>query len=157
MLTIKIIAIGKLKEKFWEDAYAEYAKRISAYAKLSLCEIADIDPNKCGGIAKSTEKEADSILNNIEDGEYVSLLDVKGKPYSSEDIAELFESIPIQGVSKIVFILGGSDGVHQIIKDRANSKISFGKITLPHNLARIVLVEQIYRVFKINRGEPYHK
>ena len=157
MLSIKIIAIGRLKEKFWEDAYAEYAKRISAYAKLSLCEIADIDPNKCGGIAKSTEKEAECILNNIEDGDYVSLLDVKGKTYSSEDIAELFEKLPVQGVSKIVFVLGGSDGVHKIVKDRANSKISFGKITLPHNLARVVLIEQIYRAFKINRGEPYHK
>ncbi len=147
MLKITIVAVGKLKEKFWKEACQEYLKRLSAYAKVSICELPD----------SNKEKEAAAILEVLPEKDPVLLLDIKGKELSSEQLSEKIDSYSLYGASHLVFIVGGSDGVTNEIKKRATQCISFGPITLPHNLARVVLLEQIYRAFKISRKEPYHK
>lgn len=147
MLKITIFAVGKLKESFWKDAVAEYLKRLDAYAKTSVREIPD----------SNKEKEAVALLDALPEKVPVILLDVKGKEVSSEALAQKIDRYALDGNSHLAFIIGGSDGVTAEVRARATERISFGPITLPHNLARVVLVEQIYRAFKIQRGEPYHK
>lgn len=147
MLSITIFAVGKLKESFWKDACAEYLKRLGAYAKVSIREIPD----------SNKEREADALLHNLLEHCPILLLDIKGKETSSEELATKLDSYALSGESQLVFVIGGSDGVTKEIKQKATERISFGPITLPHNLARVVLLEQIYRAFKISRGEPYHK
>lgn len=147
MLKITIFAVGKLKESFWKDAVAEYLKRLDAYAKTSVREIPD----------SNKEKEAVALLDALPEKAPVILLDIKGKEVSSEALAQKIDRYALDGNSHIAFIIGGSDGVTAEVRARATERISFGPITLPHNLARVVLVEQIYRAFKIQRGEPYHK
>lgn len=150
MLKIDILAVGKLKETFWRNACDEYLKRLSAYAKISVHEVPDSCP--CN--------EAPALfgyLDALSPSAHIVLLDIKGKEYSSEQLAETLESWTVSGISHIIFIIGGSEGVTAEIKQRAHERISFGPITLPHNLARVVLLEQLYRAFKILRGEPYHK
>ena len=149
MWQIDVIAVGKLKERFWRDACAEYQKRLKAYVKLKIHEVAD----------SSVAQEEELVLGVLEKmpGAHVVLLDIAGTPTSSEALARTFEELPHTGVSHIVFIIGGSCGVGDGVKAAAHKRISFGPITMPHNLARVVLLEQIYRAFKINRGEPYHK
>lgn len=149
MLQIDVIAVGKLKEAFWRDACAEYQKRLQAYAKLQIHEVADSSPNQ----------EAELVLGVLAKctGAHVILLDVAGRETSSEQLATKLDTLAVQGHSRVAFIIGGSSGVTDAVKRAANERMSFGPITLPHNLARVVLLEQIYRAFKINRGEPYHK
>lgn len=147
MLKITIFAVGKLKESFWKDAVAEYLKRLDAYAKTSVREIPD----------SNKEKEAVALLDALPEKVPVILLDIKGKEVSSEALAQKIDRYALDGNSHLAFIIGGSDGVTAEVRARATERISFGPITLPHNLARVVLVEQIYRAFKIQRGEPYHK
>lgn len=147
MLKITIFAVGKLKESFWKDAVAEYLKRLDAYAKTSVREIPD----------SNKEKEAVALLDALPEKVPVILLDIKGKEVSSEALAQKIDRYALDGNSHIAFVIGGSDGVTAEVRARATERISFGPITLPHNLARVVLVEQIYRAFKIQRGEPYHK
>jgi 23S rRNA (pseudouridine1915-N3)-methyltransferase len=157
MLRIKIIAVGKLKERFWADACAEYLKRLKAYATVEVCEVPDIDPAKAGGESAAVEREGESILRAIPQGAHVCLLAIEGKRVSSEQFSEAIEAMMVGGTSTCVFVIGGSCGVSASVYARANSKVSFGAITLPHNLARVVLLEQIYRAFKIMLNEPYHK
>lgn len=147
MLSIHIFAIGKLKESFWKDACAEYLKRLSAYAKVNVKELPD----------SNKQREAELILQHLSQNGPILLLDIKGKEISSEKLASKIDSYALAGNSQLTFIIGGSDGVTEEVKKRATERISFGPITLPHNLARVVLLEQIYRAFKISRGEPYHK
>lgn len=150
MLKITVIAVGKLKEKFWKEACNEYSKRMGAYANFSIKELAD----------SNAEREASLIegaLDSMGPGAHIVLLDIRGKETSSEGLAFKLDDLAVRGVSHVVFVIGGSDGVTQSVKERANERMSFGPITLPHNLARVVLLEQIYRACKINRGEPYHK
>lgn len=147
MLSIHIFAIGKLKESFWKDACAEYLKRLSAYAKVNVKELPD----------SNKQREAELILQHLSQGAPILLLDIKGNEISSEKLASKIDSYALAGNSQLTFIIGGSDGVTEEVKKRATERISFGPITLPHNLARVVLLEQIYRAFKILRGEPYHK
>lgn len=156
-MKLNILAVGKLKERFWKDACAEYLKRLQPYAKTSVCEVADIDPVRSGGIAQAREKEGDALLELIPQKTHVILLEIEGKQRSSEDIARRFDSLCLEGKSDISFIIGGSNGVSEQVKQRANETLSFGRITLPHNLARVVLLEQLYRAMKISHGEPYHK
>ena len=156
-MNISVICIGKLKERFWVDACAEYLKRLKAYAKVSVVELSDCDPTKVGGVQASKEKEADAILAAIPDKARVFLLAIEGKLLSSEELAEKIDAAALNGNSDLVFIIGGSCGVSDRVYARAHEKLSFGRITLPHNLARVVLLEQLYRSFKILRGEPYHK
>ena len=157
MLHVKVIAVGRLKEKFWAEACAEYLKRLKSYAFVEVVEVADIDPATCGGPHVAMEREGDAILRAIPEFSYVVLLDIQGKLMSSEAMASQVEILTLEGTSEVVFVVGGSCGVSEAVKQRANEKWSFGRITLPHNLARVVLLEQIYRVFKIIKKEPYHK
>ncbi len=150
MLKITVIAVGKLKERFWKDACAEYLKRLNGYANVSVKELAD------SGIDKEAQAIS-SALDAAGTGAHVILLDIRGKETSSEALADKLDSLAVRGISHVVFIIGGSDGVTDSVRARASERMSFGPITLPHNLARVVLLEQIYRACKINRGEPYHK
>lgn len=147
MLTITIFAVGKLKESFWKDACAEYLKRLGGYAKVTVREIPD----------STKEREAQAIQAVLPQNTPILLLDIKGKEASSEQLSQKIDDYALRGASQLCFIIGGSDGVTKEIKQQATERISFGPITLPHNLARVVLLEQIYRAFKISRGEPYHK
>lgn len=156
-MKIHVIAVGKLKEKFWVEACAEYMKRLKAYAKVTIEEIPDCDPAKCGGEEGARKTEGKGILEALPEHSHVILLDVGGKQLSSEGIAARMDALMLSGISDITFVVGGSGGVSRGVHDFADECLSFGKITLPHNLARVVLLEQIYRAFKISRGEPYHK
>ena len=149
MLHITIFAIGKLKEPFWKDAVAEYAKRLEGYIKIDIKELPDSSPHKEAEALQAAFPKVGSAA--------LVLLDIKGKETSSEQLAQKLEHYALKGTSHICFIIGGSDGVTAHIKQQATERISFGPITLPHNLARIVLLEQLYRACKINKGEPYHK
>lgn len=156
-MNITIVAVGKLKERFWTDACAEYAKRLSAYANVRIAEVPDIDPARAGGVEKAREREGASILAALPERSFVILLAIEGKPRSSVEFSRRLDDLALSGISDVAFVIGGSDGVSSGVRARANETLSFGKITLPHNLARVVLLEQIYRAFKISRGEPYHK
>ncbi len=147
MIKLSVFAVGKLKESFWREACAEYLKRLEGYANIQIKEIPD----------SSKEKEALAILTALPEKAPIILLDIKGKPTSSEALSQKIDAYALSGQSHLVFIIGGSDGVSGEVKTRATERISFGPITLPHNLARVVLLEQIYRACKISRHEPYHK
>lgn len=154
---ITVVAVGKLKERFWADACAEYVKRLSAYASIKMVEIPDRDPAKTGGEEAGRALEGKAILAAIPERSHVVLLDIGGKERSSEEIASHLNDLMLRGESSITFVVGGSCGVSSEVRARADERLSFGRITLPHNLARVVLLEQVYRAFKIMRGEPYHK
>ena len=159
MLNIRIICVGKFKEKYWEAASAEYMKRLGAYCNVSVIEVKE---EKLPAHASRADeenviiKEGKSILDKIAAGDYVIALDIGGKALSSEDLAAKIAETSFTS-STIDFVIGGSLGLSKDVKSRAALRLSFGRITLPHQLARIVLLEQIYRAFKINAGETYHK
>ncbi|MBR1987118.1 MAG: 23S rRNA (pseudouridine(1915)-N(3))-methyltransferase RlmH [Mogibacterium sp.] len=158
-MNIRIICVGKFKEKYWEAASAEYMKRLGAYCSVSVTEVKE---EKLPAHASRADeenvivKEGKSILDKIGAGDHVIALDIGGRELSSEDLAAKIAEISFTS-STIDFIIGGSLGLSREVKQRASLRLSFGKITLPHQLARIVLLEQIYRAFKINAGETYHK
>lgn len=156
-MNINVIAVGKLKESFWKDACAEYLKRLGGYAAVKIREIQDVDPGRSGGTEPAKAKEGAAILAAIPEKSRVILLAIEGKELSSVQFSRHLESLMNGGTGDITFVIGGSDGVSADVYSRADETMSFGKITLPHNLARVVLLEQIYRAFKIMRGEPYHK
>ncbi len=150
---IKIICVGKLKENYWRDASQEYLKRLTKYSNIKLIEIPDCsidDP------VVSLNKEKDLILKHIKPNEYLILLDVKSKQYSSENFSNKLNSILLQN-SNITFLIGGSYGIHHEIKDLASLKISFSEMTFPHQLFRVMFLEQLYRAYKIMNNEKYHK
>lgn len=162
MLHIRVIAVGRLKERFWAQACDEYLKRLQPYASVEVVELADMDPAKVGSEQKAVELESAAILSALKSNRAAAsslsiLLDIGGKQISSEDIASRFESAPFEGVNDIDFVVGGSCGVSREVRQAVGLRWSLGRITLPHNLARVVLLEQIYRAFKILRHEPYHK
>lgn len=150
---IKIICVGKIKEKYLQDAIKEYEKRLSKYTKLSIIEVNDIDNYNIDIILN---KEKELIQRHIDDRDYVITLEIEGNMLSSEELAQKIDNI-FNSNSNITFIIGGSYGLHQDIKNRSNYKLSFSKLTFPHQLFRVNLLEQIYRVFKINNNESYHK
>lgn len=152
-----IVAVGKLKERFWVDACAEYLKRLQPYARTTVKEIPDVDPGRAGGVSAAREKEGAAILNALGPDAHVVLLAIDGKQRSSEGLSQRLDALALGGTSDIAFVIGGSDGVSDAVRARAHETLSFGAITLPHNLARVVLLEQLYRAQKISRGEPYHK
>ena len=159
MLNIRIICVGKFKEKYWEAASAEYMKRLGAYCSISVIEVKE---EKLPAHASHADeenvivKEGKSILDKVGSGDYVIALDIGGRELSSEELASKIAEISFTS-STIDFVIGGSLGLSREVKSRAALRLSFGRITLPHQLARIVLLEQIYRAFKINAGETYHK
>ena len=150
---IKIICVGKIKEKYLKDAIEEYKKRLSKYTKLEIIEVNDIDnPN----IDIVLLKEKELIEKYIDIKDFVITLEIEGNMLSSEELAKKIDNI-FNTNSNITFIIGGSYGIHQDIKNRSNYKLSFSKLTFPHQLFRVNLLEQIYRTFKINNNEAYHK
>lgn len=159
MLNIRIICVGKLKEKYWEAACSEYIKRLGGYCNPAVVEVKE---SKLPANASLTDeqnviyKEGKDILSKIDTGDYVIAMDIKGRELASEEIASKISDISFNN-SRIDFVIGGSLGLSDEVKKRADMKLSFGRITLPHQLARVVLLEQIYRAFKINAGETYHK
>lgn len=160
MQTVTIISVGKLKDAFFEMASDEYLKRLKAFAKVNVIEIkAGVLPENPseGEINFVLEKEGNEILKKIPSSAKVVSLCIEGKLYSSEDMARLLSDTAISGTSHIVFIIGGSFGLHEKVKARTDLRLSMSKMTFPHRLARIMLLEQIYRGFKINAGESYHK
>lgn len=156
-MNITIVAVGKLKEKFWKQACEEYLKRLQPYAKVQVKEVADVDPAKVGGIEAAKEREGAAVLDALPTRAHVLLLAIEGKERSSEELSRRIDELALHGESDLAFVIGGSDGSSEEVYARANELLSFGRITLPHNLARVVLLEQVYRAFKISRGEPYHK
>ena len=159
MLNIKIICVGKLKEKYWDAACSEYLKRLGGYCNPSVVEVKEAKLPANASAADELNvinKEGSDILAKIDSGDYVIALDIQGKELGSEDLAKKISDISFNN-SKIDFVIGGSLGLSDEVKRRADLRLSFGKITLPHQLARVVLLEQIYRAFKINAGETYHK
>ena len=156
-MRITVVAVGKLKERFWADACAEYLKRLKAYARVTVTEVADVDPGRAGGVAAARAKEGEAILAALPEAAHVVLMAIEGKQRSSEGRSRRLDELALSGRSDIAFVIGGSDGVSRAVYDRADETLSFGPVTLPHNLARVVLLEQVYRAFKISRGEPYHK
>ena len=160
MLSVTIIAVGRLKDKFYEDAAAEYIKRLGAYAKMNIAEIRAAELPEDPGAAPVEEalrKEGREILKKIPENAFVAALCIEGKQYSSEDMASLLENAALSGRSRIVFLIGGSYGLSEEVKRRADVRLSMRRLTFPHRLARVMLLEQIYRGFKISRGEKYHK
>ena len=159
-MKIKIVTVGKLKEKYLKDGIAEYSKRISRFAKLEMIELADEKtPDKASEIEnqKILETEGARILSKIGERDFVLVLAIEGKTFSSEEFSKQLEEAYIKGYSTLTFIIGGSLGLAPSVKNRANLSVSFGRLTLPHQLMRLVLVEQIYRAFTIQQGSPYHK
>ncbi|MGS4871643.1 23S rRNA (pseudouridine(1915)-N(3))-methyltransferase RlmH [Streptococcus pseudopneumoniae] len=159
-MKIKIVTVGKLKEKYLKDGIAEYSKRISRFAKLEMIELADEKtPDKASEIEnqKILETEGARILSKIGERDFVLVLAIEGKTFSSEEFSKQLEEASIKGYSTLTFIIGGSLGLAPSVKNRANLSVSFGRLTLPHQLMRLVLVEQIYRAFTIQQGSPYHK
>lgn len=152
-----IVAVGKLKERFWADACAEYLKRLQPYAKTTVKEIPDVDPARAGGVDAAREREGAAIVAAIPPSSHVLLLAIEGKQHSSVSLSKRIDALALGDTSDLSFVIGGSDGVSAAVRERANETLSFGPITLPHNLARVVLLEQLYRAQKISRGEPYHK
>ena len=159
-MKIKIVTVGKLKEKYLKDGIAEYSKRISRFAKLEMIELADEKtPDKASEIEnqKILETEGARILSKVGERDFVLVLAIEGKTFSSEEFSKQLEEASIKGYSTLTFIIGGSLGLAPSVINRANLSDSFGHLTLPHQLMRLVLVEQIYRAFTIQQGSPYHK
>lgn len=159
-MKVKIIAIGKLKEKYLKDGIAEYGKRMSRFAKFEIVELADEKTPDNASAAQNQqimEKEGERILAKISERDYVIVLAIEGKQLSSEAFSQVIADATLRGYSDIVFVIGGSLGLADKVKKRANLRLSFGLLTLPHQLMRLVLSEQIYRAFMIQQGSPYHK
>lgn len=159
-MKITLVTVGKIKEKFFEEAIAEYSKRLSRYCKLEIIQVADEKtPDKAGEALEMQikEKEGERILAQIKDGAYVIALAIEGRMMDSEELAGKIDSLGIGGISQIVFVIGGSLGLSGKVLARADEKLSFSKMTFPHQLMRVILLEQIYRGYRIICGEPYHK
>lgn len=159
-MNITVVSVGKLKEKYLKDGIAEYTKRLLRYCTLNLIEVADEKaPENLSenDMVQVKGREGEKILKHVKDGMYVIALELTGKMYSSEQFADKLEKLSLQGTSHIAFIIGGSLGLSDEVLARSNEKISFSQMTFPHQLMRLILLEQVYRAYKINKNEPYHK
>ena len=159
-MNILIVSVGKLKEKYLKQGIEEYIKRLSSYAKVEMIEVPDEKAPENLSEADMVivkEKEGERILSKISDDTYVIALAIDGKMHSSESLAKRMDQLATYGNSKIAFVIGGSLGLSDSVMKRADETLSFSKMTFPHQLMRLILVEQIYRAFRINRNEPYHK
>ena len=160
MLHINIICVGKLKEKYLQDALSEYSKRLSKYCNLNIIELPDEKlPNNLNDslINQIKQKESNNILSHIEKGSYVLALDLKGKQFSSEEFSKKITDISLNSFSSITFIIGGTLGLYENVLKASDELICFSKMTFPHQLIRIFLLEQIFRAFKISNNETYHR
>ena len=159
-MKMTIITVGKIKEKYLKDAIAEYTKRLSKYCKLEIVEVADEKtPDNASEVVEEQirSKEAERILKYVKDDAYVVTLEINGKQLTSEELADKVEKLGVQGTSHIIFIIGGSIGLGKEVLAKSNYALSFSKMTFPHQLMRVILLEQIYRSYRIINGEPYHK
>lgn len=159
-MQIDIICVGKVKEQYLRDAIAEYSKRLGRYCKLNILEVADekTPEHASEGVERQIKaKEGERIAKHIKPGAYVMALAIDGQQVTSEGFARKIDQLGIQGVSHIQFVIGGSIGMDDAILRQANYKLSFSKMTFPHQLMRVILLEQVYRAYKINAHEPYHK
>lgn len=156
-MKIKIIALGKLKEKFLKEGIAEFLKRLQPYASVEIKELNPIEVKDENLTDKVLQQEGEKILENIKSNSYVVTLEIEGKSFSSEDFAQKIKNIGNQGYNEIVFVIGSSHGIGKNVSKRADLKMSMSKMTFLHQFARLLLIEQIYRAFKINANENYHK
>ncbi|HLO11815.1 MAG TPA: 23S rRNA (pseudouridine(1915)-N(3))-methyltransferase RlmH [Pseudoneobacillus sp.] len=159
-MNISIVTVGKLKEKYLKLGIEEYVKRLSAYAKIDIVEVADEKaPEELSELEMKQvkQKEGERILAKINPDTYVIALAIQGKLQSSEELADTLDKLATYGKSKIAFVIGGSLGLSEEVLKRSNEQLSFSRMTFPHQLMKLILVEQIYRAFRINRNEPYHK
>lgn len=159
-MKITLVTVGKVKEKFYRDAITEYAKRLGRYCTLEILEVADEKTPDGAALAleqKITEKEGERILACIKDDAYVIALAIQGRQRSSEQLAAHINELAVRGMSNLCFVIGGSLGLSSQVLKRADEQLSFSFMTFPHQLMRVILLEQIYRSFRIMKGEPYHK
>jgi 23S rRNA (pseudouridine1915-N3)-methyltransferase len=159
-MNISIICVGKLKEKYLKSAIDEYSKRLTRYCKLDIVEVSDEKTPENASEKEETlikEKEGICILKHVKDSMFVVTLDLKGKMLSSEELSAFIKESGINGNSNIAFIIGGSLGLSKAVLERANFSLCFSKMTFPHQLMRVILLEQIYRSYRIINNEPYHK
>lgn len=156
-MNIKIIAVGKIKEQYMKDALKEYEKRLSPFCNFSIIEVNAEQINDEFLYEKYKELEADRILDSIKNNSFVITLEIKGKSLSSEEFALKIKQISNDGINDVVFVIGGANGLHSKISEISNLKLSFSKMTFTHQMIRLLLSEQIYRAFKINSNEPYHR
>lgn len=157
MLGIDIICVGKLKEKFFSDACDEYKKRMGAYCRLNIHELAETPAKDASEAVKALDAEGQRISAKIPKDAYIICMCIEGKQLSSEELSEKLSVLKCSGKSRLCFIIGGSNGIDERIKARADFKLSMSKMTFPHHLARVMVLEQIYRAFKIEEGSGYHK
>lgn len=158
-MKIDIICVGKIKENFYKDAVGEYLKRLSGYANVSIIEVADEPTPESASEKQMTQikdKEGERILSKLGNS-YVVALEIQGKKFHSEGLADKIEKLSINGTSHIAFVIGGSLGLSRAVLDRADLRLSFSDMTFPHQLMRVILLEQIYRSYRIINKEPYHK
>lgn len=159
-MKITILTVGKIREKYLRDAIAEYTKRLSKYCKPEIIEVADEKtPDNASETVEENirTKEGERLLKFVRDDAYVITLEINGKQLSSEELAEKIEKLGVQGTSHIMFIIGGSIGLGKEVLARSDYALSFSKMTFPHQLMRVILLEQVYRSYRIINGEPYHK
>ena len=159
-MKITLVTVGKIKERYLEDAIREYSKRLSRYCKLEIVQLADEKTPDGASEAlerQIKEREGQRILSNIKDGAYVIALAIEGQMLSSEELSVKIQKLGVNGAGHLIFVIGGSLGLSEEVMKRADYALSFSRMTFPHQLMRVVLLEQIYRSFRIAAGEPYHK
>lgn len=159
-MKITLVTVGKIKERFFEEAIKEYEKRLSRYCKLEIIQVADEKtPDGAGEALENQikEKEGERILTQIRDGSYVIALAIEGKMLDSEELAGKLGQLGVEGISQIVFVIGGSLGLSAKVMKRADYALSFSRMTFPHQLMRVILLEQVYRSYRILNHQPYHK
>lgn len=156
-MKIKIIALGKIKEKFLKEGIDEFLKRLTPYAAVEIIELSPIEIKDENLTQRALDEEGEKILSHIKPQSYVITMEINGKQFSSEEFAAKFEELTNEGQSEIIFVIGSSCGISKNVSSRANLKMSMSKMTFLHQFARLILVEQIYRAFKITKGETYHK
>ncbi|MCR4686829.1 MAG: 23S rRNA (pseudouridine(1915)-N(3))-methyltransferase RlmH [Lachnospiraceae bacterium] len=159
-MKITLLTVGKIKEKYLRDAIDEYSKRLGKFCKLNIVEVKDEETKQSPSQSEIEEvknKEGRRLMEYIDDKAYVCGLFINSKEYSSEEFAHIIDDLGVKGISHICFVIGGSLGISDEIEKRCNMKISFSPMTFPHQLMRVILLEQIYRAYKINNNEPYHK
>lgn len=151
MKTVRVTCVGKLKEKYFSDAVSEYSKRLNKFCDFAINELPD------SSLSDAIKRESDAVIKSINNGEYVILADIGGELINSEQLSEILDKAYLSGKSTVRFIIGGSCGVDDRVRALADKRISFGRVTYPHQLMRVILSEQIYRAFCIAEGMPYHK
>lgn len=159
-MNITILCVGQIKEKYFRDAIAEYQKRLSRYCKLQMIEVADEKTKENASEAENDlirKKEGERLLKHIKDSDYCITLEIDGKMLTSEGLSKEIDRLGLAGKSSLVFVIGGSIGLETAVLKRSDYALSFSKMTFPHQLMRVILLEQIYRSYRIMRGEPYHK